>query len=335
MPRRDLWPIISRLLDLYGSASSGEIARAAKLSRESVNRHLRRALARGDIVSQGAGCALRYVRRIEPAKHLRFKCAGLGDDEVWSKLATPLFTGPQVTEEAESIARHAFTAMLDNAIEHSGSEQLSVSVESNERRVGFEIIDQGVGVFQKVQTALGLAEPAEAILELSKGKVTTSPASHFGEGIFFVSKAATLFELDSAGLGWVVDNSLPDMALMGRPTRDGTRVRFEIDRSATQPLEHFFAEYSEDYRFTKTRTSIRLFSIRTRFVSRAEAKRLVRGLEKFSEVELDFHNVKGVGQSFVDELFRVWASAHPEVKLTPVNMNRPVEFMVRRGLAAR
>ncbi|MGI5865414.1 MAG: STAS-like domain-containing protein, partial [Myxococcales bacterium] len=328
MPRRDLWPIISNLLDLYGSASSGEIARAAKLSRESVNRHLRRALARGDIVAQGAGCALRYVRSVEPAKHLRFKCDGLSEDEVWSKVATPLFTGPQVTEEAKSIARYAFTAMLSNAIAHSGSEQVAVSIESNERRVGFEIIDQGVGVFQKVQAALGLAEPTEAVLELSKGKVTTSPASHSGEGIFFVSKAASLFELDSADLGWVVDNALPDMALMSRPARVGTRVRCEIERSASQPLEHVFAEFSKDYRFAKTRTSIRLFSIGARFVSRSEAKKLARGLEKFSEVEFDFRDVRGVGQGFVDELFRVWANAHPEVKLTPVNMSPPVEFMV-------
>ena len=42
-----------------------------------------------------------------------------------------------------------------------------------------------------------------------------------------------------------------------------------------------------------------------------------------------------VGQGFVDEVFRVWAREHPEVRLIPRAMNVAVEFMVRRGLSGR
>ena len=66
-------------------------------------------------------------------------------------------------------------------------------------------------------------------------------------------------------------------------------------------------------------------------VSRSEAKRLVADLDRFREVILDFTGVTGVGQGFVDQIFRVWARAHPEVKLVPREMNAAVEFMVRRG----
>ena len=59
---------------------------------------------------------------------------------------------------------------------------------------------------------------------------------------------------------------------------------------------------------------------------------MASGLEKFREVILDFRSVEGVGQGFVDELFRVWATAHRDVRLVPQNMNAAVEFMVRRGL---
>ncbi len=55
-------------------------------------------------------------------------------------------------------------------------------------------------------------------------------------------------------------------------------------------------------------------------------------IEQVEEVILDFRGVTGVGQGFVDEIFRVWASAHPQVRLVPENMNEAVEFMVRRGL---
>ena len=70
------------------------------------------------------------------------------------------------------------------------------------------------------------------------------------------------------------------------------------------------------------------------FVSRSEAKRLVRGLEKVREVVLDFQGVRLVGQGFADEVFRVWSSAHPEVRLIPVGMGEAVGFMVERARRA-
>ena len=49
---------------------------------------------------------------------------------------------------------------------------------------------------------------------------------------------------------------------------------------------------------------------------------------------LDFQGVRGVGQGFVDEVFRVWPRSHPGIRLVPQNMNQAVSFMVRRGLPA-
>jgi hypothetical protein len=62
---------------------------------------------------------------------------------------------------------------------------------------------------------------------------------------------------------------------------------------------------------------------------------LTAGLERFSEVELDFADVESVGQGFVDEVFRVWSTRNPDTLLYPVNMNPAVEFMVTRGLPKR
>lgn len=85
--------------------------------------------------------------------------------------------------------------------------------------------------------------------------------------------------------------------------------------------------------FDTTRCVIQLFEHGTEFVSRSEAKRLLANLERFREVVLDFHGVRTVGQGFVDEVFRVWARKHPDVRLVPEGMNATVGFMVRRGLA--
>ena len=99
-------------------------------------------------------------------------------------------------------------------------------------------------------------------------------------------------------------------------------------------MRAIFDAYTEDLAFTRTRTVVRLFTLGVRFMSRSEAKRLLHGLDKFEEVVLDFAGVEAVGQGFGDEIFRVWARAHPEVRLLPVNMNENVEFMVRRALSA-
>jgi hypothetical protein len=77
---------------------------------------------------------------------------------------------------------------------------------------------------------------------------------------------------------------------------------------------------------------VKLFGIGVQFVSRSEAKRLLAGLDQFTDVEVDFAGVESVGQGFVDELFRVWPQSHPATTINPTNMNEAVEFMVTRGL---
>jgi uncharacterized protein (DUF1330 family) len=84
---------------------------------------------------------------------------------------------------------------------------------------------------------------------------------------------------------------------------------------------------------TLTIRPVRLFELGTRFISRSEARRLVSGLDRFREVILDFEGVESVGQGFADEVFRVWAPAHPDVTITTVNMSEPVAFMVSRAKA--
>ena len=50
----------------------------------------------------------------------------------------------------------------------------------------------------------------------------------------------------------------------------------------------------------------------------------------FRVVELDFDGVGEIGQGFADELFRVFANAHPDIELKPVNAGPGVAPMIRR-----
>jgi formamidopyrimidine-DNA glycosylase len=92
-----------------------------------------------------------------------------------------------------------------------------------------------------------------------------------------------------------------------------------------------FSLYTRDFAFAVTRYRVKLLELGVRFVSRSEAKRLMRGLDKFQEVILDFTGVAGVGQGFADEVFRVWGRAHPATRLVAENMNPAVSFMIERA----
>ena len=62
-------------------------------------------------------------------------------------------------------------------------------------------------------------------------------------------------------------------------------------------------------------------------VSRSQAKQLCNGLEKFEEIILDFSDIAWMGQGFAHQIFVVFANAHPEIVIDPINMNKDVTKM--------
>ena len=238
-----------------------------------------------------------------------------------------------VPTRARSILQYALTELVNNVIDHSGAAEVEIRVSEEGSSIVLIVQDRGIGIFKHIRDHMNLASELEALQELSKGKTTTMPEHHTGEGIFFTSKATDRFEIESGTLRWIVDNRLGDMAVGTLdPPLEGTRVRVEVDPAAARNLTDIFEEYTEDFEFSRTRTVVKLFAIGTEFVSRSQAKRLLHGLTNFREVVLDFTGVDIVGQGFADEVFRIWAREHPEVNLLPTEMNDPVAFMVERAL---
>jgi hypothetical protein len=226
--------------------------------------------------------------------------------------------------------------MLNNAIDHSGGTQAQVRFWVGDV-FAFEIVDDGVGVFRHVRERLGLPDDLAAIQQLAKGRETTAPDRHSGEGIFFTSRAVDRFEIDANNARWTVDNIRDDQAIGDAPEHPGTRITCELDPKTERVLEDVFTPYvdEETFAFDRTEVPLALFESGGRFVSRSEAKRLGTRLERFREVILDFGGVDEVGLAFVDELFRVWANEHPQTELIPINMSPLVERIVRRAGSTR
>ena len=268
----------------------------------------------------------------DPSWYSELTLLGLSEDVVWRRVAEDLSLDRM--SPAGRLIGYSFTEMLNNAIDHSGSERVRISWWVDVGQWTFEVRDYGVGAFSKLREGLRLGSDFEAVQELSKGKRTTDRQHHTGEGIFFTSKAVDLFRLTSSGVRWTVDNLRYDTALGLVPATEGTSVVCQIDPQTGRTLPGLFSEFTQDHAFVRTRPVVKLFEIGTVFVSRSEARRLLDGLDSdFETVEVDFSGVTDVGQGFVDELLRVWPAAHPGKTVTTTNMNKAVEFMIQRGLS--
>jgi excisionase family DNA binding protein len=231
-----------------------------------------------------------------------------------------------------TVMRYAITETINNAVDHSQGSTVDVAVWRSQHALVFRVADDGEGAFAHLRRGLGLADDFESISALTKGKQTTWPERHTGEGIFFTSKVLDVYQISANGKRWTVDNVRNDQAVGVSVVNQGTEVIGEVDPHTTRSTRDIFLAYSKDFEFTRTKPLVKLFGLGMRFVSRSEARRLLDGLDEFTEIDLDFAGVQDVGQGFVDELFRVWPSQHAGKTINPINMNPAVEFMVRRGL---
>lgn len=325
---------VRQLVDRRGEVQNRDVAGTLDVSAATAHRLLQALVLAGSLERQGKGRASRY--RLPPVRR-RFRLEGLDEHRAWDAVAANIARIRPLPPDAALSLAYAASEILNNAVDHSRGRAVQVMVAFDKGGTTVTTVqDDGIGVFRRVCEDFGYATPADAIVQIEKGKLTSDPARHSGEGLFFSSKAVTRFRLESQGIAWVVDNQVHDSAIAPSDVRRGTRVRLETVRGLVPRLEDVFASYTDpaSLEFTRTRATIKLATLGAVLVSRSEAKRLVLRLTEFRHVTLDFSDVEVVGQGFCDEVFRVFALAHPEVALEPVGMNDTVAFMVGRARAA-
>jgi hypothetical protein len=97
-----------------------------------------------------------------------------------------------------------------------------------------------------------------------------------------------------------------------------------------------FSSAKDGLSFDRTRLVVKLVEPEgSVLVSRSQAKRIVARLERFKEVVLDFEGVESVTPAFADEIFRVFASGHPQVQLKSVHDKAQVRQMIQRAVSGR
>lgn len=265
---------------------------------------------------------------------LRLKRDDLEEHRVFNNIRDRHSFIRSLKENVSSILFYAFTEMLNNAIEHSQSKNIEIEIERDKKNLTFVVNDFGIGVFKNVMKKRNLKSELEAMQDLLKGKTTTQPHSHTGEGIFFTSKIADIFILESFGYKLRVDNIIKDVFFEGlKPQKRGTKVIFVISINSNKHLKDVFNRFVTkpgDVGFNKTEILVRLFTTGTIYISRSQARRILSGLDKYETIVLDFDKVTTVGQAFADEIFRVFQQGHSNIKIEAINMTEPVKFMIDR-----
>ncbi len=274
-----------------------------------------------------------YADSLKTIIRKRFLNKGLKEHEVLDSLDKRNSLLRSLPENIQSIFTYAFSEMLNNAIEHSKSQNIEISVEKDSM-LSFTINDYGIGVFKNIMRKRHLKSELEAVQDLLKGKTTTAPRAHSGEGIFFTSKIADIFSLESYGYKLTINNLVNDIFFEEKkPSKRGTKVSFQMRSDSKKHLITVFKKYQSDPQeraFDKTEIQIKLYAMGTIHISRSQARRVLSGLEKFRTIILDFEKVPNIGQAFADEIFRVFKTKHPEIAIKPIKMNEAVQFMIER-----
>ena len=314
------------LLDKIAAGNTDYVNRTVNafgITTTSVYRYLKEFESEGILEKKGSKYELKTI--LKKVVLLRSKGELKDEESIYVKYIKGDLAGKK--ENVRRIWGYAFTEMMNNAIDHSEAEEVTLLIYENYVNTFMIIYDNGVGIFKKIKDYFNLDSLEDAAKELFKGKFTTDSKRHSGEGIFFTSRMMDVFGIVSDGI--IFSHEKYDEVVNARTESKGTTILMGLSENSRRKTREVFDKYADtEEGFTKT--SIKIKNIFAEYpVSRSQAKRLVNGLEKFVTVELDFSGIDEIGQGFADELFRVFTNAHPEITLTPVNMCSDVEKMYR------
>ena len=179
---------------------------------------------------------------------------------------------------------------------------------------------------------MNLLDERHAIFELSKGKLTTDPRHHTGEGIFFASRMFDGFDILSGGVYFSHDFSHDeDWLLERRNPMDGTVVLMKLNNHTSRTMREIFDRFTGDDD-DRTVVPVQLAQYgNDKLISRSQAKRVLTRVDLFRTVFLDFRNVPTIGPAFADEVFRIFPREHPNVILTPIRANSEIKRMIARA----
>lgn len=303
------------------------------ISRVSVLRHLNILIKNGLISVQGKTKDREYKLKSIIKDSFSVEISpDVEEDQIWLHIIRPILIN--IPDNVLQICEYGLSEMINNVIDHSEGNLMEVKIKKDAIRVHFTVQDDGVGIFEKIQRDFNLNDPRHAILELAKGKLTTDPAHHTGEGIYFTSRMFDRFIIISKGLFYSHKEPDDDWLLEHNKNINGTAVKMTINIDSDRKIQDIFDKFAleeQDYEFSRTHVPLYLIAYGDEnLISRSQARRLLARFHNFKQVMLDFEGIKSIGQAFADEIFRIYARNNPDIEIIALNTNQQVAKMISR-----
>ena len=305
------------------------------ISRQAAARHIKMLVMQGDIVTEGNTSGRSYHPSKGRSVEWIYAIADRPDEEnVWKKDIFPLLS--PLPDNVLDLWHYCFAKIFSNGVGHSKGTILRVQIIQQRTQTTITISDNGMGLFQNIAGKLNLNDHQHAALALSKVILSTDPDKPVGRDIFLASKMADHFTLIS---GKVVFSHQYDIAWdwalnMADEEISGTIVSIIIEnntlRTTSQVLKEYGSITTSSPAISKICRPVRLvlYSAETLF-SRTQARRVLKHIVGFDIAVLDFLDVDIIGPAFADQIFRVFSSEHPEIRLLHCNANRHIETVIQ------
>lgn len=202
---KDVLKIIIGVLKKKKKVTASEIVKKTGFSRTYVNKFFQDLRDKGKIVLIGKANRAHYIiaeenivrasKRNTLSVTKIFQNKNISEDIILARIKQDSGIFENISCNVSEIVGYAFSEMLNNAIEHSRSILIRIDMKKDAGHIIFSVADKGMGIFNNIRKKKNLASNMEAIQNLLKGKETTAPKAHSGEGIFFTSKAADILTI--------------------------------------------------------------------------------------------------------------------------------------------
>lgn len=319
---------------------AAHISAIFSISRQAVNRHLKKLVDEHWLEASGTTRNKTYKLGQRREHSFRFEITkDSSEHSIYLKEFAWVVDG--LKKNVDDIIFYGFTEMVNNAIDHSQGTECYISMKREPDFVFISIQDNGEGIFKRITRINGLVDERQALLELYKGKLTTDPTNHSGQGIFFTSRMFDSFLIVSGEITFSHHHEIEWDFLDGynsKAPKDGTLIIMKISTNSERVDKEIFDQFTGDddgnYAFNKTIIPVDMARFdKENLVSRSQAKRLLVRIENFKYILFDFNNVESIGQAFADEIFRVYRLRHPDLIITYTNANELVTGMIKRAEA--
>ncbi|MBI9046358.1 MAG: DUF4325 domain-containing protein [Anaerolineaceae bacterium] len=254
----------------------------------------------------------------------------LNADTIWLEKVFPIFQKMPVNVVA--LCQFGFTEILSNAIEFSGGNQVCIQVKIWPDQVQLIIADDGIGLFESLKQALEYEHISHLVLELLKGKYSTHPEKHAGTGLFYAARLFDWFSVSSKELR-LERKANRFQLFQSEQAIQGTGVIMQTRTRSDRTLVSVFDQYGDGLSAKSLKhTEVPVFLVKSGtqpLVKPSQAEILLKRLNLFEVIILDFEYISTTSIEFLDEIFRTFLEENPKVQLIPVNTNKRIQHMIQ------